>query len=211
MKCAAFYKMLQDLLQRYKLMDILSTMSSNSINRYVNDTQVMSPNQDLPEGLAFLVATTPRHWLRLRRVVQRLYPNILSSVSETIQEALFYTDELVHAQQQHSSFPKLIWDHLQYILARRMVLKAIQYQIYTFDSTLQWEDKVQDISDNPARERRHHRQICHAILRNSEVLLFTLCQFYAIAQERLNGSSRSPVTAGTMLNTLADVPPIDAL
>jgi hypothetical protein len=191
--------MLQKLLQNYQLIEDISSMSSESINRSLDDIRAWPPVRPLAERLAFMFTTTPRHWLELRRVIPHLYPDTLSSFSETIQEALFYTDELMHGQQQHSTFPKLITVYLQYILARRMVLSAIQYKIYAFAPTLEWRDNIQGLSDRPARERHHHRQVCHAKQRNSEVLLFTLQHGYAIAQERWNWSSRSPVTAGTIL------------
>lgn len=200
MRSTAYDTMLRKILQHYQLLEITSYMSSESINGSVNFIQAMPPFQPLAERLALMVTTTPRHWLKLRRVIRSLYSDILSSFSEAIQEALFYTDELMHAQQHHSKFSKLVTDHLQYILARRMVLKAIQYYIHAFAPTLEWRDNIQGLSDRPTRERHHHRQVCDAKQRNFEVLLFTLQQSYAIAQERWIWISKSPVNAGTILN-----------
>jgi len=154
--------MLRKLLQHYQLIEIISSMSSESINGSVNVIQATPPFQPLAERLAFMVTTAPRHWLNLRRIIRNLYPDILSSFSETIQEAIFYTDELMHAQQQHSAFPKLITDHLQYILARRMILDAILREIFAIAPTLECGDNVQGLPDHTARERHHHRQVCHA-------------------------------------------------
>lgn len=191
--------MLRKLLQYYQLMEDISSMSPESINDSLAVIRA-TPFQPLAQILAFTATTTPRHWLGLRKVIPFLYSDVLSSFSEITQEALFYTDELRHAQQQHSNFPRLITNYLQYILARRMVLCAIQYKIYASAPTPERRDNIKGLIELPARERHHHRQICHAKQRNFNVLLFTLHQNYAICQERWNGSSRSLVFAGTVFN-----------
>ena len=188
--------MLRKLLQHFQLIETISYMSPETINGSVDLVRATPPFQPMAENLAFMVETTPRRWLKLRKVIRNLYTDILSLISEAIQQAVCYTDELMQAQQQDPTLPQLITDHLQYIIARRVVLKILQRDINAFAPALQWPKSKQCPSRLLRRSQRHHQRLSYAKQRNTDVLLFTLRYLYVIAQETWASSPKNLVAAG---------------
>lgn len=174
-------------------------MSAKTINGPVSIVQSTPPFEPLAESSAFMVASTPRHWLALRKMVRNMYTDGLSLISETIQEALLYTDELTLTQERYSDLPRLVLDHLEHILARRMVLQAIQREISAFAPNLALQNTTQGPLGSLMRNWYHHQHLSCAKYRNTEVLLlYTLQQLYTIALGRLNKSPNDLISAGKL-------------
>lgn len=183
--------------QWFQLIDLVSYMSSKSLNSF-DLSQITLAFRPLAGSLVSMMASKPRHWLVIRKKMRSLREKNVSFIYGTIQQALRRIDELVIITYKRGGFPKMI---LQCILARRLVLEAIEREIYALASTIRRSGGRIGIPELIQSYQRPRQKLSYVRHGNTNALFSILKHLYMLLLESLASDPRHLVAAGKLSRT----------